>query len=325
MDARRDLPGYSETQETEALGLLSVQSHLVRSGFKVTEINGRFDDGLDLLVSPHNKDNVLPAIAGIQVRSGSSHQGLKVGRHEAYWREMNLPVFGVVITDAKSTLPKGAWCDAQAYLREHRGVRVIPTSNRFPEGLVEAIQAANEGLRGLTAALDVFSDDWQRQAGAIAKLVPLASDSRVVEMLSLRLPRLGPRATQYALHLLIMAEATDVDSKVSPNLVACAVEKLYETDANGWFDIQAFQDGTWAAYDLLEIRSTDPGTVLDEAFLHHSSEAAIMLISMAVSLAGPDGESILKEALRRKPNLRESPDIIALADSIAEGGYHFSW
>jgi hypothetical protein len=65
--------------------------------------------------------------------------------------------------------------------------------------------------------------------------------------------------------------------------------------------------------------------VLDEAFLHHSSEAAIMLISMAVSLAGPDGESILKEALRRKPNLRESPDIIALADSIAEGGYHFSW
>jgi hypothetical protein len=108
-------------------------------------------------------------------------------------------------------------------------------------------------------------------------------------------------------------------------LVACVVEKLYETDANGWFDIQAFQDGTWAAYDLLEIRSTDPGTVLDEAFLHHSSEAAIMLISMAVSLAGPDGESILKEALRRKPNLRESPDIIALADSIAEGGYHFSW
>jgi hypothetical protein len=159
VDARRDLPGYSETQETEALGLLVVQSYLVRSGFKVTEVNGRFDDGLDLLVSPHNKANVLPAIAGIQVRSGSSHQGLKVGRHEAYWRELNLPVFGVVITDPNSNPPNGSWCNAQAYLRANSDVRVIPTPYRFPEGLVEAVQVANEGQRSLAAALDVFSDD----------------------------------------------------------------------------------------------------------------------------------------------------------------------
>jgi hypothetical protein len=325
VDARRDLPGYSETQETEALGLLAVQGYLIRNSFKVTEVNGRFDDGLDLLASPHDNANVLPAIAGIQVRSGSSHQGLKVGRHEAYWRELNLPVFGVLITDPTRNPPNGSWCNAQAYLRAHSNVRVIPTPNRFPEGLVEAMQTADEGQRSLVAALDVFSDDWQRQAGAIAKLVPLASDSRVVEMLRLRLIGLGPRATQYALHLLMFAEADDVDTRISVRRVADAIENLHKTDANGRFDVAAFQDGTWAAYDLLEIRNTDAGTVLDEALESHSSEPAVMLIAMAASLAGPGGESILEEAIRRKPNLRESPDIIALADSIAEGGYHFTW
>jgi hypothetical protein len=68
--ARQDLPGYSGNQETEALGLLEVQRYLVTQGFKVTEVAGRFDDGLDLLLSPHDEKNVLPAIAGIQVRSG---------------------------------------------------------------------------------------------------------------------------------------------------------------------------------------------------------------------------------------------------------------
>jgi len=44
--------------------LFEVQRYLVSNGFKVTEISGRFDDGLDLLVSPHDETNVLPAIAG---------------------------------------------------------------------------------------------------------------------------------------------------------------------------------------------------------------------------------------------------------------------
>ena len=325
MDARRDLPGYSDTQETEALGLLAVQSYLVRSGFKVTEVNGRFDDGLDLLVSPHDKTNVLPAIAGIQVRSGSSHKGLKVGRHEYYWRELNLPVFGIVLADPRSNPPNGSWCDAQAYLRDHNDVRIIPTPNRFPEGLTEAIHAANEGQRSRVAALEVFAADWHRQAGAVAALAPLASDSRVVEMLRLRLTGLGPRAVQYALHILVLAEAEGVDSRLETRQVARAIEILYETDAHSQFDVEAFQDGTWAAYHLLEIRNTDPNAVLDEALQWHSSGTAIMLIAMAVSLADQDGESILQEALRRKPKLGESPDIIALADSIAEGGYHFSW
>jgi hypothetical protein len=325
VNARHDLPGYSDTQETEALGLLVVQSYLIRSGFKVTEVNGRFDDGLDLLVSPHDKANVLPAIAGFQVRSGPSHQGLKVGRHESYWRELNLPVFGIVLSDPRSSPPKGSWCDAQAYLRVHGDVRVIPTPYHFPEGLAEAVHSANEGQRSLTAALDVFSADWQRQAGATAALAPIASDSRVVEMLRLRLTGLGPRATQYALHLLVLAEAEGVDSRITTRQVARAVEILYETDTNGQFDIEAFQDGTWAAYHLLEIRKTDPTAVLNEALQWQSSEAAVMLIAMAVSLADQDGESILQEALRRAPNLGQSPDIIALADAIAEGGYHFSW
>jgi hypothetical protein len=325
VDARHDLPGYSATQETEALGLLAVQSYLVRSGFKVTEVNGRFDDGLDLLVSPHDKTNVLPAIAGLQVRSGPSHRGLKVGRHECYWRELNLPVFGIVFSDPESNPPKGSWCDAQAYLRAHGDVRVIPTPNRFPEGLAEAVHAANEGQRSLTAALDVFSADWQRQASAAAALAPIGSDSRVVEMLRLRLTGLRPRAIQYALHLLVLAEAEGVDTRITIRQIARAIEILYETDTNDQFDVEAFQDGSWAAYHLLEIRNTDPTAVLNEVLQWHSSEPAVMLIAMAVSLAGQGGESILQEALRRKPNLGESPDIIALADSIAEGGYHFSW
>jgi hypothetical protein len=77
MDARPDLPGYSSTQEAEVLGLFEVQRFLVSNGFKVTEISGRFDDGLDLLVSPQNDCNVLPAIAGLQVRSGPRIKGLR--------------------------------------------------------------------------------------------------------------------------------------------------------------------------------------------------------------------------------------------------------
>jgi hypothetical protein len=132
VSGQRDLPGYSSTQETEALGLLAVQAYLVRHGFKVTEVSGRFDDGLDLLVSPHDEASVLPAIAGIQVRSGPSHRGLKVGQHERYWREHNLPGFGVVLTELEAEPPRGGWCDAQTYLKAHPGARSIPTPHLFP-------------------------------------------------------------------------------------------------------------------------------------------------------------------------------------------------
>jgi hypothetical protein len=77
--------------------LFAVQTYLVRNGSKVTEVSGRFDDDLDLLVSPHDGSNVLPAIAGIQVRSGTSHRGLEVGRHERYWHELSHPETGSVV------------------------------------------------------------------------------------------------------------------------------------------------------------------------------------------------------------------------------------
>jgi hypothetical protein len=48
----RRLGGHSSTQETETFGPLAVQVYLTRNGFKVTEVAGRFDDDLDLLVSP---------------------------------------------------------------------------------------------------------------------------------------------------------------------------------------------------------------------------------------------------------------------------------
>jgi hypothetical protein len=324
VDGRPDLPGYSSTQETEALGLLEVQRFLVRNGFKVTEISGRFDDGLDLLVSPHDDVNVLPAIAGIQVRSGVSHRCLAVGRHERYWRELNLPVFGVVLADPRSVPPQGHWCDAQAYLRDHADVRTIPTPNRYPVGLVEAIGLANEVRHGLNSVLDIFSNDWRLQAGAIAALVPLASDSRVLEMLRLRLGEFGPSATQYALELLVQAEARNKDSRVSIGQVGRAVETLYEADKDSYFDIDAFHYGTAAAYQILEVRRIDPYDVLDEALKLHG-EAAIMMIAMAVSLAASDGEAILREAIHRVPNLNESPEIAAIASAIADGGYDFSW
>jgi hypothetical protein len=157
VDGRRDLPGYSGTQETEALGLFEVQRYLVSNGFKVTEVSGRFDDGLDLLVSPHDETNVFPAIAGIQVRSGPSHQGLTVGRHECYWRELNMPVFGVVLADPRSSPPRGHWCDAQSYLRDHVDVPTIPTPNRYPDGLAQAIDLANAVRPKLRSSIDRYT------------------------------------------------------------------------------------------------------------------------------------------------------------------------
>jgi hypothetical protein len=75
VSGQQDLPGYSPTQETETLGLLAVRAYLVRHGFKVTEVTGRFDDGLDLLVSPHDEANVLPAIAGIRAGVSRGSRG----------------------------------------------------------------------------------------------------------------------------------------------------------------------------------------------------------------------------------------------------------
>lgn len=325
MSGRQDLPGYSDTQETATLGILAVQEYLIRSGFKVMEVTGRFDDGLDLLVAPHDRANVFPAIAGIQVRSGSSHRSLKVGRHECYWRELNLPVFGVILTDLASNPPTGKWCNAQAYLRNHADVSSVPTPHNFPDGLADAINTASAGQRALTVALDVFSADWARQVGAVAALAPLSPDRRVLEMLRLRLGELGPRATQYALNLLVYADVEDVNSHVTIKQIAKAINMLYESDIDGHFDVEAFQDGSWAVYCLLSLRNIDPKAILDEALQSHTSETTIMLVAMAVSLAGSNGETILREALDRRPNLSESSDIADIARALSEGGYDFSW
>jgi hypothetical protein len=325
VSGRQDLPGYSSAQETEALGLLAVQSYLVRHGFKVTEVSGRFDDGLDLLVSPHDEANVLPAFAGIQVRSGPSHQGLKVGRHERYWRELNLPVFGVVLTHPEAEPPGGGWCDAQAYLKANPGARSIPTPHPFPEGLAAALHAAWERGRSVVAALDLFDADWRRQATAAAALIPLATDPRLAGLLRNRLAELGPRAAHYGLYLLLVAETAGIDTAVPLPAVARAVETLYEEEADGEVDLDAFHDGTAAAYRLLVARNADPSLVVDEALRRHAGEPTIMLLAMAVSLAGEGGQAVLGEALRQVPALRQSPDIAAIDQALAEGGYDFAW
>jgi hypothetical protein len=51
-----------------------------------------------------------------------------------------------------------------------------------------------------------------------------------------------------------------------------------------------------------------------------------MLIAMAVSLAGGDGEAVLQEALRREPALLQSPDVAEIYEAfVTDGGFDFSW
>jgi hypothetical protein len=326
VDERRDLPGYSESQTTERIGVLAVQDYLVRSGFKVTEVTGAFDDGLDLMVSPHDGRNVMPSVAAIQVRAGRSHRGLRVGRHERYWRELNLPVFGVVLADPRLQPPVGGWNDAQAYLKENPGARSIPTPHSFPDGLADTLREACERGRGAVVALDLFDTDWGRQATAAAAMAPLASDYRVAALLRSRLGELGPRATHYSLYLLVLAERSGVDTAVPPMAIARAVLTLYELEADGYLHLDAFHDGTAAAYRLLELRRPDPAAVLETAFqLPAGGDPTVMVIAMAVSLAGEAGETILQKAVARAPNLMENPDIAGIADALADGGYNFSW
>ena len=69
----------------------------------------------------------------------------------------------------------------------------------------------------------------------------------------------------------------------------------------------------------------DTSLVLAEALRLHAGEPSIMLIAMAVSLAGEGGQALLGEALRQAPALRQSPDIAAIDQALAEGGYAFAW
>ncbi len=104
--------------------------------------------------------DVLPAMAGLQVCAGPSQRGLKVGRHEAYWRDHNLPVFGVVLTDPAPEHPEGGWCDARKYLRRNPDTSTIPTRSAFPGDLAQALLAACDENRSLLSALDLFDSDW---------------------------------------------------------------------------------------------------------------------------------------------------------------------
>jgi hypothetical protein len=122
-----------------------------------------------------------------------------------------------------------------------------------------------------------------------------------------------------------VAETAGIDTAVPLTAVARAVETLYEEEADGGVDLDAFHDGTAAAYRLLEARNVDPSLVVVEALRRHAGEPTIMLIAMAVSLAGEGGQALLGEALRQAPALRLSPDIAAIDQALAEGGYDFSW
>ncbi len=317
---RTDLPGYRSTQETERLGLLTVEAHLLRHGFKVTKVEGSFDDGLDLLVAQHDGLNVLPAFAGLQVRSGPSHRGLSVDRHERYWREHNLPVFRVVLSEPAPEHPAGGWCDAKAYLRDHPDARTIPVPQPFPGELAPALHAACEQTRGALSALDVFDDDWKRQATAVVALAALAHDRRVTTMLRSRVGRLGPRATHYALAVLLMAEQAGADTGTQAVEVAAAVLTLFEEEAEGHVDLDAWHDGAALAYRLLKARRSSSAAVLEAALVAPFAESTVLLLAMAISLAEDRGTEVLDAALRARPALAQSPDVAGLADALAENG-----
>jgi hypothetical protein len=162
------------------------------------------------------------------------------------------------------------------------------------------------------ATLDLFDADWRRQATAAAALIPLATDPQVAALLRSRLAEVGPRAAHYALYLLVVAETAGIDTTVPLAAVAQAVETLYEKEIDGNMDLDAFHGGTAAAYRLLEARNADPSLVEDEALRVGAGEPTIMLIAMAVSLAGEGGEALLAEALR----LYQSPDIAAIDQAL---------
>jgi hypothetical protein len=122
-----------------------------------------------------------------------------------------------------------------------------------------------------------------------------------------------------------VAETAGIDTAVPITAVARAVETLYEEEADGKVDLDAFHDGTAAAYRLLAARNADPSLVVDEALRRHAGEPTIMLLAMAVSLAGEGGQAVLGEVLRQVPALRQSPDIAAIDQALAEGGYDFVW
>lgn len=326
-ESRRDsrgadpnLPGWSPAQRTEVLGLLAVQEQLTRSGFKWMAVSGQFDDGLDLLVSPHDEHNVLPAVAGIQVKAGTSHGNrLSVGRHQRYWAELNLPVFAVVL-DVESPVVAGGWVDAQAYLREHPGVASVPMTQAFPQGFADALREAAAAQRAEAVALDVFSSDERRQATAVFSLAPLLTDPRVPALLAAGLGGFGSTACHWAVQLLALAAAGPSVSAPPPVGVGAlvrAADLMYD------FVFDDFDAGVLSVYQLLKASSVEPLDLVSRALRQVSGAGAVLVLAMAVSLAGPDGAAVLDAALRQRPNLLESPEVGNLLEVVQEGEYSF--
>ncbi len=320
---RRDLPGYSSDQQTEAVGLHVVQRQLTEAGFKVTEVSGRFDDGIDLIAAPHDPHNVLPAWVGVQVRAGRSYRRrLGVGQHATYWRMHNIPVFGVVVTDPDTDI---TWCNATAHLRRDPNARSIAADRPFPGDIADEIHAVLKAQRATSSVLDVFDDNPLVCTRALVSLLTIADDPRVARVLRARGVPPGPHAARYALGGLVLAERHGVDTAVTANEVAALVAELYAPSAFGASVHNEFQPGTQLALDLLALRSMPPEAVY-QAGARHSGEVAVAMVHMAVGLVDHGRQQdFLELLLRGQPRLWESPDVQQLWQCVAEGGYDFAW
>jgi hypothetical protein len=163
-------------------------------------------------------------------------------------------VFGVVVTEMEAEPPRGGWCDAQTYLK------TPPWSPLRPHLAAPSHRsggADSSGHRPPVAAL-------------LRNLWP----SWVPE----------PPITPCTCCWWPRPRASTPPSRVTA--IARTVETLYEEEADGDVDLDAFHDGTAAAYRLLEARTANPSLVVDEALRLHAGQTTIMLIAMAVSLAG---------------------------------------
>jgi hypothetical protein len=151
--------------------------------------------------------------------------------------------------------------------------------------LTHTIEVLEDAFPG-RVALDVFSNDERRQATAVFSLAPLAGDPRVTQLLAAGLGRLGSAACHWAVQLLALAAAVPAARDplpVSVDALVRAADLMYD------FDFDDFDSGVLSVYRLLKVSGVDAEEVVTRALRQASGDGVVLLLAMAVSLAGPGG------------------------------------
>lgn len=322
-----DLPRTRSTEDVEEEALEATRRMLRETGFVSTEVPHRFDYGLDILASPHDGENVLPAIAGIQVRGRSSETtSIRVQHHGKYWRELNLPVFGVLVSDG---VPR--WVDIQAYLRAHPSATTIPASNSMDSFGQELRRVSEEARVSSLVTKNLGKiDDSKAQATSVVSLRALHDDPDIATILRCMLPALQPVACRMALeHLASLPR----DVRWAPPFGASDIAQVlthlheYQFDDSEWNDdADVLLFGCHYLYGLLVATGVPLRTVLDAALLTWDVEvswvAAFMAIGMATDAKDESPAYLMTEILERRPDLARHPDF---AEIVNDWSGNDSW